>query len=554
VKLNVLGKFHDRLREQATGFAKRNDQKPEDAKTRIEKRIFIRTKDKNVVNLKFNPIQAMYWEERTKRDIILKPRQLGFSTQILAEFFDDTINNPNTTTVIIAHDSESTKKLFNAVQFMYNNLPEAKKMQLNNGKTKPKYGNRKEFYFEALNSRITVGTAGSTDFGRGDTIHNLHCSEVAFWPDPETLMTGLLQAVPRDGRIVLETTANGVGNYFYRTYQEAKQGVVDWKPKFYRWFDHPDYQLSLEGEEFSPTKAEQRIIELYGLTLEQVKWRRWKISEMPEKDGMSKEEHFLQEYPEDDQSCFLSSGRPVFNLKDLKDMIEVAKQKPYTTHYIDYVDNMNHSIVEQDEGELWIWKEPDSNERYLIACDVSEGKSNGDFSAAHVFEWSSGEQVAELHGHWDPDIFGKKLAVLGWHYNTAMIGPERNNHGHSVLNTLINQVAYDNLYYHVDYDSKTGEEKKEPGWPTTPKTRPIMMSELRTIMREGLMTLNSTRLLGECFTFIVNDKGKEEAQGGCHDDLVMAFAIGIQLRKYMPAPKYVLNSFITGFSMNGGEN
>lgn len=550
MKADVLGKFHDRLKEQALGFSKR-DTTPDDSKTRIEKRLYIRTKDKTVVNLKFNPIQSLYWDDRTKRDIILKPRQLGFSTLILAEFFDDTINNPNTTTVIIAHDSESTRKLFDTVQFMYNNLPESKKIQLNNGRSKPKYGNRKEYYFEAINSRIYVGTAGSTDFGRGSTINNLHCSEVAFWPDPETLMTGLLQAVPHDGRVVLETTANGVGNYFYRTYEEAKKGQVRWKPQFYRWFDHPDYKLPLEREdELKLTREEKQLATSYKLSFEQIKWRRWKISEMPEKDGISKEERFLQEYPEDDQSCFLSSGRPVFNLKEIKKMIERAQQKIYQSYSIDWEAKQ---LFEEEQGELWIWKDPEPQKRYLISCDVSEGKSDGDYSTAHVIDWESNEQVAELHGHWDPDIFGKQLATLGWHYNTAMIGPERNNHGHSVLNTLINQCLYENLYHHVDYDSATGEEKKEPGWPTTPKTRPVMMSELRTVMRENAMIINSTRLLGECFTFIVNEKGKEEAQSGCHDDLVMALAIGIQLRKYMPEPTHILTNYFSSFSMEGGE-
>lgn len=546
----MLSSIHDLIKQKADQANEKKEKLT--PKQRINKHLYIRTKDKSIIPLTFNPIQAIYWDEKTRRDIILKPRQLGFSTLILAEFFDDTINTPNTTTVIIAHDAESTRKLFDTVQFMYKSLPEEKKMELNNGRTKPKYGNRKEYYFESINSRIYVGTAGSTDFGRGSTINNLHCSEVAFWPDPETLMTGLLQAVPRDGRVVLETTANGVGNYFYRTYQEAKEGSVDWTPQFYRWFDHPDYNIPLEaGEDLTFSKDEKRLMEAYQLSHEQLKWRRWKISEMPEKDGLSKEERFLQEYPEDDQSCFLSSGRPVFNLIEIKRLIDIAKTKKYRTYHIDHAAK---NLVEEDQGELWIWREPIPSRRYFICCDVSEGKADGDYSAAHVIDWETNEQVAELHGHWDPDIFGKQLAVLGWHYNTALIGPERNNHGHSVLNTLINQCFYEDLYYHVDYDSNTGEEKKEPGWPTTPKTRPIMMSELRTVMREHSMIINSTRLLGECFTFVVNDKGKEEAQGGCHDDLVMAFAIGIQLRKYMPAPKYVLNSVISGFSLNGGEN
>lgn len=544
---DVLAQFHDRIKAKVierTERVRRDDEIP--PKERIEKKLFIRTKEKTVVNLKFNPIQELYWGERTRRDIILKPRQLGFSTLILAEFFDDTINNPNTTTVIIAHDSDSTRKLFNAVQFMYNNLPEGKKLQLNNGKTKPKYGNRKEFYFEAINSRITVGTAGSIDFGRGDTIHNLHCSEVAFWPDPETLMTGLLQAIPFNGRIVLETTANGVGNYFYRTYQEAKEGG-QWAPHFYRWFDHPDYKLPLEpGESLVYSSEEKKLIELYQLSDEQIKWRRWKIGEMPSKDGISKEDRFKQEYPEDDISCFLNSGRPALNLSVIKDMQKVAQQTAFTRYTIDDAKPNHEALFEDTEGELKIFEQPMPGVQYIIAADPSEGKANGDASAAQVIEKDSARQVARIHTRCEPDIFGKKLARLGYWYNTAIIGVERNNHGHSVLNTLHNYECYPNLYYHTEYDASTQKESQVLGFPTNPKTRPIMISDLQSAVREKWLAVYDLDTLGEMFTFIINEQGKAEAQEGCHDDLVLALAISLQIRKFMLVSKYVVAPFIGG--------
>lgn len=544
MKVNVLAKIHDRIKNQAEEIDPKVTLTPIQ---RIEKRLFIRTKEKTVINLTFNPIQKLYWGEKTNRDIILKPRQLGFSTLILAEFFDDTINTPNTTTVIIAHDAESTKKLFDAVQFMYNNLPEDKKLQLNNGRSKPKYGNRREYYFEAINSRIYVGTAGSADFGRGSTINNLHCSEVAFWPDPETLMTGLLQAVPRNGRIVLETTANGVGNYFYRTYQEAKEGSVEWRPHFYRWFDHPDYQLQLErNEKLFYSKEEDELIQLHQLSDQQIKWRRWKIAEMPEKDGISKEERFKQEYPEDDISCFLNSGRPAFNLTVIGEMKKVAQLKYFETFSINETLPFTSAFTEDKHGELKIFKHPKVGVQYIVAGDTSEGTSKGDFSAGHVIEKESGKQVAQIRLHCEPDIFGKKLARLGYYYNTAILGVERNNHGHSVLNTLSNYECYPNLYYHSEYDSSTDKESKKLGFPTDKKTRPIMISDLQEAIRSKWLPVYGLETIGELFTFIINEKGKAEAQEGCHDDLVMSLAIALQIRKFMPVMKYAVGPMIGG--------
>lgn len=512
----------------------------------IEKYLYIKTKDKELMPLPFNPIQSMYWENRTNRDIILKPRQLGFTTLKVAEYFERIINEDNVTAVIIAHNADSTQKIFASVQLMYENLPEEKKLQLNNGMNKPKYGNRKEFYFIGNNSRISVGTAGNTSFGRGDTINYLHCSEVAFWPNPEELTTGLFQAVPYDGEICLETTANGVGNYFYRTYQEAKNEKSIWTNHFYRWFDHPEYKLELlPGEELELDIEEERLVETYGLTSEQLKWRRWKISEMPDKDGLSKEDMFKQEYPEDEQSCFLTSGRPVFDIKVLMAIrkrleLEENNYKEYTIDYVVDVDCIN----EQYKGELKIFEEPSEGLEYVVGADVAEGKDGGDYSVAIVIERETARQVAELHGHWEPDIFAKKSKRLAEYYNSATLGIERNNHGHAVLNTLINYDIYDDLYHHVKYNSTTGEEEKEPGFPTDKQTKPILISDLQEGIREKYLNIQSIDLVDELITFVNLDGGKMGAQEGCHDDRVIALGIALQVRKHttVEEPFYVSSS------------
>lgn len=512
----------------------------------IEKYLYIKTKSKELIALNFNPIQSIYWKEKTKRDIILKPRQLGFTTLKVAEYFERVINEDNVTAVIIAHDKDSTQKIFAAVQLMYENLPEEKKLNLNNGMNKPKYGNRKEFYFVANNSRISVGTAGNTSFGRGDTINYLHCSEVAFWPNPEELTTGLFQAVPYDGEICLETTANGVGNYFYRTYQESKDSKSIWTGHFYRWFDHPEYKLELDKDEFLELDIEEeRLINIYNLSLEQIKWRRWKISEMPDKDGLSKEDIFKQEYPEDEQSCFLSSGRPVFDIKVLMDIRRRLENNiNYSEYTIDHVSDLELTIIddievidfdscihEQYKGELKVFENPNPGLEYVIGSDVAEGKDGGDYSVSIVIEKESARQVAELHGHWEPDIFAKKTKRLGLYYNNACIGVERNNHGHAVLNTLINYDIYDNLYNHIKYNSATGQEEKEPGFPTTKQTKPILVSDLQEGVREKYLDIKSIHLIDELITFVNLDGGKMGSQEGCHDDRVMALGIALQVRK-----------------------
>lgn len=529
----------------------------------IEKYLYIKTKDKELIPLPFNPIQSMYWGDKTKRDIILKPRQLGFTTLKVAEYFERIINEKNVTAVIIAHNNDSTQKIFASVQLMYENLPEEKKLQLNDGMNKPKYGNRKEFYFVSNNSRISVGTAGNTSFGRGDTINYLHCSEVAFWPNPEELTTGLFQAVPYDGEICLETTANGVGNYFYRTYQEAKTDKSIWTNHFYRWFDHPEYKLPLDAGEESNIHLdieEERLIEIYNLTLGQIKWRRWKISEMPDKDGLSKEDMFKQEYPEDEMSCFLTSGRPVFDIKKLMAIrkrlenninyeeytIDHAAEIEYKLNEIDdeYEIDFSSFINKQYKGELKVYEEPIEDLEYVIGSDVAEGKDGGDYSVSIVIEKETGRQVAELHGHWEPDVFGRKTKRLGLYYNSAIIGIERNNHGHAVLNTLINYDTYENLYYHMSYNSSKGEEESTPGFPTNKQTKPILISDLQEGIREEYLPINSIELIDELITYVNLGNGKMGGQEGCHDDRVIALGIALQVRKHtvVDEPFYVSSS------------
>ena len=527
----------------------------------IEKYLYIKTKDKELIPLPFNPIQDMYWGDKTKRDIILKPRQLGFTTLKVAEYFERIINENNVTAVIIAHNNDSTQKIFSSVQLMYENLPEEKKLQLNDGMNKPKYGNRKEFYFSSNNSRISVGTAGNTSFGRGDTINYLHCSEVAFWPNPEELTTGLFQAVPYDGEICLETTANGVGNYFYRTYQEAKTEKSIWTNHFYRWFDHPEYKLPLdpgEGKNIVLDIEEERLIEIYNLSLEQIKWRRWKISEMPDKDGLTKEDMFKQEYPEDEMSCFLTSGRPVF---DIKKLMAIRKRLENNINYeeysidhaaeIEYIEvddeyeiDFSSFINKQYRAELKIYEEPSLDLEYVIGSDVAEGKDGGDYSVSVVIERETGRQVAELHGHWEPDVFARKTKRLGLYYNNAIIGIERNNHGHAVLNTLINYDTYEDLYYHVSYNSAKGEEESTPGFPTNKQTKPILISDLQEGIREEYLPINSIELVDELITYVNLGSGKMGAQEGCHDDRVIALGIALQVRKHtvVDEPFYVSSS------------
>jgi len=183
---------------------------------------------------------------------------------------------------------------------------------------------------------------------------------------------------------------------------------------------------------------------------------------------------------------------------------------------------------------LLVWEEPVAERIYVIGADVGEGVAAGDASAACVIDRTSGAQVAELHGRVAPDRFAQMLNLLGRWYNRAMLAVERNNHGHSTLNTLRNVCRYPRLYYHVRYD-QTRQGTAILGWPTDQATKPILVDDLAAAILEEALIMRSPGLVDECRSFVTHDGGSQGAQPGKHDDRVIAAGIAWQARKRMVA-------------------
>jgi hypothetical protein len=253
-------------------------------------------KDKRLVPLKWNRAQRHYHEHRTGRDLILKARQLGFSTYIQGEMFRRTVTGTRTT-MTMAHDDETTQKLRRMADRFWENC--------RFGEIQParKYGNATLATYPEFDSEAVIATAGSKEAGRGGTYTDFHGSEVAFWPNAEKIVAGAMQGGNPD--IVLESTPNGAQGYFYSLCMEALRGDAVWQLHFYPWWWDSLYQIPLaEGEQISFNDEETNLVQKHNLTSEQIKWRRQKVKELR---GL-----FVQEYPEDPISCFLTSGKSYF--------------------------------------------------------------------------------------------------------------------------------------------------------------------------------------------------------------------------------------------------
>lgn len=279
----------------------------------------IQTKDNRLVQFSPNTVQVQYldalcpgWrngmELRGMRELVLKARQFGFTTLIEAIFFLATVNTPNVTTLVVAHDADSTEIIFQMAHRFWQHLPP-------DLQPKTKYNSKRELYFNELNSRFRVMTAGAKGSGRGMTIHNLHASEAAFYVNP-ALLTGLLQTVPSSGNIFIESTANGEsgdGEIYYGEYQKAKKLQSPFTARFYAWWQHEEYEREPPiGFARSPDETTlcQRLEldRLFGAerTNRKLYWRRVKMAE----PGMGN--LFAQEYPADDKEAFLVSGKRYF--------------------------------------------------------------------------------------------------------------------------------------------------------------------------------------------------------------------------------------------------
>lgn len=499
----------------------------------------IRTKQRSVIPFVPNSTQIEYlrllgWEEGKQmselREIVLKGRQLGMSTLILALMFMDTVNHPNTSSVVVAHDADSTIELFSKIQVFYENLPDHKKPH-------NKYANRREFDWDEIGSRFFVGTAGSKDFGRSRTINNLHASEVPFWPDTAgNLMVGLLQAVPESGNVFMESTANGLGNYFHGEWVSATDGTGVFQPRFFEWYKNPEYVREVP-DDFEPYEDEIALAQRYELSDQQLMFRRYKMREIKEK--------FPQEYPMSAEEAFLVSGSPYFHRDSLSEMLLECKVSDPIAVRDAIPERFDRLRKLVNAGKLVIYELPVAGEKYVVGADTAEGldaDGQHDFDSADVLSVSDWEQVAHLHGQWDTHEYGLILAELGEFYNMALVGVERNNHGHAVLNAMLHTANYpqqpqyggSGVYYHEEYDEKKRLKARKPGWPTTPKTKFFALDGLATSVENFDIKINSRVTIGEMLTFVKLPGGKAGGEGKSHDDRVMSLAIADAVLKARP--------------------
>lgn len=483
----------------------------------IENMLSIADKHGNDVPFVLNPTQKALDEGLTGRDIVPKARQEGVSSYVLARYTIRCLTKRNTRAVVISHESDATTRMLAKVHYFLENLrPQAVVGHSSKG----------EITFPKMNSMFYIGTAGARAFGRGDTITNLHCSEVAFWPEAKTLVTGLMQAVPENsGEIIIESTGNGQGNWYHKMVQACVQGKSHYKLHFFDWLHFPEYNLKLTPEHekrildtLDEDLQEITLMTKWGLTPGQIEFRRRKLVEL--EFDMSR---FDQEYPKTLDECFQASGTGLFG--------KVMFLKTDLWEKVNY----NLNIL---KGH------PNSRRKYIIGADVGGGVGR-DRSIAQILDLQTLEQVGVYYTDKEsPDQFGKTLADLGKMFSDAFITVEDNNYGITCLDHLARDYPAE-LIYTEDKGAARGANEPQLltalGFHTSAQTKPWLIGKLRTFLANHIV-LHDEETKAELSTFIEKENGKLEAEEGCFDDRVIALAMCcVALAKsdilFMPTPE-----------------
>ena len=446
----------------------------------ISKFCIIQHPQRGKIKFELYPFQQDVLKKYQESDynIVLKSRQLGISTLSAAYSLWLMLFHNDKNVLCIATAKDTAKNLVTKVRIMYDGLPHwLKTAIIENNKLSLRFKNGSQIKAIASNESA----------GRSEALSLLILDEAAFIERIDVIWTAAQQTLATGGSCLAISTPNGVGNWFHRTWLDAKDGLNKFQTIKLHWSEHPERDQAWREEQdkiLGPTQAAQEC-----------------------------------------DADFLSSGRSVVDPRILEW----------------YKENMCCEPTEKSgiDRNLWIWDYPDYSKQYLICADVARGDAT-DYSAAQVFELESLTQVAEYKGQLGTTEFGNFLIELSTKYNDALLVVENNNIGWATLQTIIDR-GYENLFYQdkdhmiVDVEQqytnryRHTDRNKIPGFTTTVKSKPLVIAKMEEYTREKMVNLKSTRLIDELFVFIYKNS-KMEALEGYNDDLVMSYSILLWIR------------------------
>lgn len=437
------------------------------------------------------------------RVVILKSRQVGISTWIQGFLFHRTHLRENRNAITLAHVADSSSKLFEMSRRMYDHM--ATLDPRHPLAVQKRHLTRKQITFagSGSSSHVTVVGKGA---GRGFTAAYLHSSEMAFWETARETMTAIKQAVPKipDSAVFIESTPNGFGNEFHRQWIRSRTNRSGYIAVFIAWYHDPTCTMRPWFEMNELDDDERVLVEKYGVTLPQLAWRRDTIDN--ECDG--DKDKFLQEYPSDDRTCFLVSGRPVFDEGGLEYQLDaLPSPDPWEGApppvEIERKDDGGYELIvlttrraEPDEAfesrRSWLTlyhpidtRHPIPRHTYIVGADPSEGDPGSTASPLAVLDKVDLSLAGLWYGRCPPDLLAERAVKMCRFFNEALLIWEANNHG-LAFGIRVRELEYYNVWMRqVSADSVSQEVTDKPGYMETERARQDLFNTLRKYVREA---------------------------------------------------------------------
>jgi len=498
-------------------------------------------RDKKKIIFKKNRAQEDFDKNKHTRNIILKSRRIGFTTFEAIDSLDDVLFTRNFSDLFIAHTQNDAIEIFDKkVDFAWKNFDNEDAFGIKPKELKTLWdvdnsaSNKLKFDFGNNNfSSMIVSNSG-----RSGTNNRVHCSEygklcVKYPAKAVEFITGTIPSVPPEGRIDIESTAEGMGGNFYDMFWEAWDRKrppmqLEFKAHFYnwQWDDEEIAKIKVaipvsemeEGAKFSEYQLNHHLSDIE-ITYYYEKWLSLK------KDW----EILHQEYPTTPEEAFVASGNTFFNKERIMYLL-ANTPKPIEVDRFRMPENLLKYYI---DGDLKIYELPFAQGSYVIGGDVAEGKL-GDSSSCVLINNNTLKTCIEFESNKiRPNDYAVLLNGLGRWYNNAYLGVESNS-GLWVLTELFEVLKYPNLYWREAIDDVSHMSGRKLGFSTNSTSRKPMLDNLNVQINliEGIWTKS---FLQQCLTFVRNDMGRPEAMDGKHDDRIIANGICHYIRENCPS-------------------
>lgn len=529
----------------------------------------VKSKKGPMVPFDLNAIQHKVARNRTKFALVLKPRQDGITTYGNAEGYWRIQRRRGQDVLALNLNKDATEKMFERVRLFHQEWPDwmrTEPIRDNVQKLQLKHGSS----FDAWTIKAGMGQEEADKLGRSFKCNFFHGTECAFWEWYRAIMNGVLDTIPDEGEIFLETTGNGAQGGFYEDFMEiiekgepveGEVGVWRWGNRtaiFLAWFENPERQLeadpftseSLDSKSryyLKESELEHRAaMKPYGLPAEQIQralnWRRAKLKEKGFfRDPVGAIRIVDREFPGQFRHAFQSTGHAFLSLTLTDAMREMWKtrNKMNPPLQIGLMDGPSGPVVDPRENWLMVWGAPVAGwkDRYCAGGDVGGGHADGDRDCIWVKDRLTNKMVAVAHGCWGPQEFARRLLLIAKWYCDAKVSFETNNHG-----TAVQVKVYESEYQHVYRYDENAESYKGLGWLTTEKSRKDGLDHLKLVYEDESQPLQIGYLefYSEAAAFAAAvGKTKPEGQGGVHDDTILGAMVCEMCSLSMPEPSLV---------------